>query len=115
MPGTITRPSPQEAAVRLAALALSIAGSTCALGPEAISVEVAHCSPLAGEPLAAAWDAYVYAIIDEHFIRQGLVMWDAIDETLTCQDRTTAAIDIASERSNAALAVLCGRDGGQSL
>lgn len=70
---------------------------------------------LTGSQLASAWQDFEYAVTDEHGIRSGVLTWEAIQDDLACLDRTAAAIDIASERSKDALAVLTGRDGRQSL
>lgn len=93
----------------LARLAHRMITTEPAPDPRAVSAVLAAASQLAGEALAAAWNAYLDAVSAELAIEDGVLDWRDIDDTITCCERTETAREIARERSADALAVLTGR------
>ena len=101
-----------KAAVTLAQLAQHVLDSKTEVRPESfIAAVVRACCPqiTSGSERMRLWAEYVAAVKLESDLLDGLIGYQQVDDSLTCIDRTQAAIDIAVERSRLALEALTGR------
>ena len=100
-----------KAAVTLAQLAQHVLDCRTEVRPESfIAAVVRACCPqgMTRPERTRLWEEYLAAVKQKSDLLDGLIGYQQVDDSLTCIDRTQAAIDIAVERSRAALEALVG-------
>ena len=110
MPGvkviTVRRLPLEERRARLRELALA----ACDMDAEDVTVLLsawAHDS-ITGPALKSAWLEYRARLEVAEGVAHGQLDWRAIDDELTCRERTAAAVEIAYQDAEDALDVLAG-------